>query len=96
MEIDKPYAKLRPGMTSRVVIHSGAVQDALSIPIHSVFEFDKQHYCYVMQNDRFFMKPMHIGVSNEHWVQILSGLEENEEVALVMPPESLVFRQEVR
>lgn len=94
VEVDKPDSKLRPGMTSRVVIHSGNVQDVLSVPIHSVFEFDKQHYCYTMQKDRFLMQPVQIGVSNEHWVQIHSGLQENDDVSLIMPPESLVVRLE--
>lgn len=89
--VDKADPRLRPGMTSRVVIHTGDIKDQLSLPIHAVFECDKLHYCYVKQKDMYVKNPVQLGLSNEHWVHIISGLNENDEIALVMPPESLIL-----
>jgi HlyD family secretion protein len=86
--------RLRPGMTSRVIVHSGEVHEGLSIPIHSVFELNKQHFCYLKQKQLFTQKPVQVGLSNEQWVQILSGLEEHDQIALIMPPEELILKAE--
>jgi HlyD family secretion protein len=89
--VDKTDPRLRPGMTSRVIIHTDEIKNQLSLPIHAVFECDKMHYCYVKQKDGYVKSPVQIGLSNEHWVHIISGLNENDEIALVMPPESLIL-----
>lgn len=79
--------RLRPGMTSRVVIHSGKVDNGISLPIHSVFEFDKKNYCFIATSSGYEMRLVNIGMNNEQWVEIVSGLNEGDQVALSLPPE---------
>lgn len=90
VQLSSTDPRLRPGMTSRVTIHVENVEDSLSVPIHSVFEANKQHFCYVSQNGYYLKKPIEIGMNNEQWVAVRSGIEENERVCLSMPPESAV------
>lgn len=85
--IDQSDARLRPGMTARVVIHADSVNNALSVPIHAVFEFDKKHYCYVEKGDGYVMQPVSIGLNNEQWTSIENGLNENDRICLTKPLE---------
>lgn len=85
--LDTTDSRLRPGMTARTIIHAGQVENTLSVPIHAVFEFDKKNYCFVEQRNGFTMRPVEIGMNNEQWVEVRSGLKENERVCLSMPPE---------
>lgn len=91
VELSKTDPRLRPGMTARVMIHAGKVEDTLAVPIHSVFESNKQYYCYVAQEGAYVKQPIEIGLNNEQWVAILNGLNENDRVCLSTPPESLIM-----
>lgn len=91
VELNKTDPRLRPGMTARAIIHAGKVEDIVSVPVHSVFETNKQHYCYVGQDGYFTKRPIEIGMNNEQWVAITSGIDENERVCLSMPPESSIL-----
>jgi HlyD family secretion protein len=82
--------RLRPGMTSRLIIHAGNVQQALAVPIHSVFETGKQNYCYVVQDKGYLKQPVQVGLNNDQWIEIKGGLRENQKVALSQPPDALV------
>jgi HlyD family secretion protein len=84
--------RLRPGMTARLVIHAGEVKNALTVPIHSVFESAKKNYCYIVQNNSYVKQLVETGMNNEHWVEIKSGLKENQHVCLSLPPETLVIK----
>jgi len=86
--------RLRPGMTSRVTIHAGQVQDALSVPIHAVFENEKKHYCYIARKGVYIKQQVEIGMNNEQWVEILAGLHENDHICLSLPPEKAIVNGE--
>jgi len=87
--LDHVDPRLRPGMTSRVIIHADQVEDQLSVPIHSVFEIGKNHYCYRLERKSYVKQPVKIGVNNDSFVAILSGLNENDRICLSEPPEIL-------
>jgi hypothetical protein len=72
-------------MTARVAIHAKSVENQLCVPIQAIFEFNRKNYCYVLEQRRCHLKPVRIGYSNEQWVEIVSGLNENEEVLLISP-----------
>lgn len=95
INIDETDPRLRPGMTARVIIHADNIVDALTVPIHSVFEFDKNHYCYVEGQRGYLMQPVKIGMNNEEWVEIKEGLKENDRVCLSKPlEEHIVYIRE--
>lgn len=86
--------RLRPGMTTRAVILAGKVNDSLAIPIHTVFENNKEHFCYVADGDGYVIKPLKIGKSNENWVQVLAGIQENDNICTAIPPEVAIKRDD--
>jgi HlyD family secretion protein len=81
-DIDK---RLRPGMTTRVTIHAQQAQDVLTIPLHAIFDEQKQSYCYVACGSGYEKKAVKTGISNEQWIEIKSGLEEGDCVCLLNP-----------
>jgi HlyD family secretion protein len=78
--------RLRPGMTARVEIECAKVENALSIPIHAVFNDEGRSYCYVDTQTSYEKREVSIGAQSEDWTQVLSGLKEGERVALSQPP----------
>jgi HlyD family secretion protein len=91
VELSNTDPRLRPGMTARVTIHAGKVENMLAVPIHSVFESNKEHYCYVSHQGVYTKQPIEIGMNNEQWIAVLSGIQENDQVCLCMPPESSIL-----
>lgn len=77
--------RLRPGMTARVTIHSGIVANKLSIPLHALFEHEKIPCCYVKTEEGFVQRRIDIGRHNEHWVEVVSGIQNGDIVALSLP-----------
>jgi RND family efflux transporter MFP subunit len=75
-------AGLKPGMTGEVTIHIDTLRDVLMAPIQAVTEWDGKHVVYVGQGGRFERREVRIGESNEQFVQILSGVDAGELVAL--------------
>lgn len=83
--LDTGAPQLRPGMTSRLIIHSAHVENAVSVPIHAVFECAKQPYCYVVEEGQFTVYPVSVGHCNEEWAEILTGLEVGQHISLTQP-----------
>ena len=80
--------RLRPGMTARVEIECGKVEDALCVPIHAVFNEQSMSYCYVDTRASYEKREVSVGVQSQDWAQILSGLSEGECITLSRPPAS--------
>jgi HlyD family secretion protein len=78
--------RLRPGMTARVEIECAKVENALSLPIHAVFNDEGRSYCYVDTQTSYEKREVSIGAQSEDWAQVLAGLKEGERVALSQPP----------
>lgn len=85
--LDKCENCLRPGMTTRVVIHADQKENVLCIPIYALFQdpLHKQNYCYVSTYSGFQKKNVEVGACNEQWAEIVSGLKEGSEVSLIDP-----------
>jgi HlyD family secretion protein len=77
--------KLRPGMTTRLIIHAAHVSEAISVPVHAIFEYAKQTYCYVLDQNGFIVNPVKVGHCNDEWVEISTGLEVGQQVSLTYP-----------
>ena len=77
---------LTPGMTAQVEIILAELPDVLSVPIAAVFSEGEDTYCYRTEDGKHKRVPVKIGRSSETRVQILSGLDEDEEVLLAPPP----------
>jgi len=91
VELEQGDPRLRPGMTSRVVIQADKIRDQLTIPVYAVFEKNNQPFCYVVKKDKFALCPVILGASNEHYVEIKSGVLEFEKVSLQLPPKHTIL-----
>lgn len=80
--------RLRPGMTARVEIECAKIENALSIPVHAVFDYEGRKYCYVDKQSSYEKRKISVGAQSESWAQVLEGLKEGERVALSQPPSS--------
>lgn len=82
VRIDSPTEQLRAGLTAQVRIVSHREPNVLQVPVQAVFEYAKKFYCIAWQDG--VMKPVEVelGPSNEKFVIVRKGLEENQEVVL--------------
>jgi RND family efflux transporter MFP subunit len=77
-----PDAGLKPGMTAEVKILVKELPNALVVPVQAVSQKEGQHYAYVIGARGIERREVTVGENNEKFVEIKSGLEEGEKVAL--------------
>lgn len=85
LALDQGDQRLRPGMTVRVVIHTNQVKNGLAIPVHALFEEEKQHYCYIACQEGYEKRGVEIGIHNEQWAEVKTGLQEGDTIHLINP-----------
>lgn len=77
--------RLRPGMTARVAILADRVENALTIPVHAIFKDSGHSYCYLFKGGWYQKTRVATGRHNEDYIEVLSGLGEDDAVSLVRP-----------
>jgi RND family efflux transporter MFP subunit len=86
--VDENDPRLRPGMSATVSFTLQHVDDALAVPLSAVFSTsDAMRYVFIKKDDRFEVRNVETGIADVRRVQILSGLQLGEEVALTRPLE---------
>ena len=87
VSIEGTYDYLRTGMTAKVEIIIDELKDVLFVPIQSVVseEESEKKVCFVMADNGYERRPVEIGLFNDDFVEIKSGLVEGEQV-LFNPP----------
>ncbi|MDX6767013.1 MAG: efflux RND transporter periplasmic adaptor subunit [Candidatus Methylacidiphilales bacterium] len=91
IRIEHPDERLRPGMTADVVVPISRVENVVAVPLTAVFsEPDGSRVVFVQppvagSESPPETRPVEIGVSNIHFVEIKKGLQENETVLLARP-----------
>ena len=80
-----PDSDLRPGMTSRVSVLAARIDNAVTLPVHAVFDDSTGSYCFCYQNGGYKRTRIETGRENEDFVEILSGLREGDLVAATRP-----------
>ncbi len=84
--LDESDPCLRPGMTTRVVIHAQQAENALTVPLHALFDEHKQTFCYfACSQNQFEKREIKLGISNEQWAEVKEGLQEGDCVCLMNP-----------
>jgi HlyD family secretion protein len=92
VDITSPETGLRPGMSCSIEILIEELQDALHVPVQTVFRSGDTNVCYVAGSGGVEARSVRIGRFNDLWVQILEGLEEGETVLLAPPADVHVTR----
>ncbi len=73
---------LKPGMTAEVKIVLKRLTNVLQVAIQTVTEFEGKNVVYVASGGRIERRQVEIGDRNDTMVQIVSGVEEGEALAL--------------
>lgn len=81
-------ALLRPEMTANVVITTGIRRNVLTIPKKAVKRSKKKSFVIVRENEMLAERTVKTGWRDEKILQILSGLEEGEEVGVPKKPKA--------
>ena len=84
IKIDQSPPGLRPGLTAEVKILIERIEDAIHVPVQSVFEHAGRHWCIVRgEGGRgWAAREVEVGSTNDKTVVIRKGLEVGEEIVL--------------
>ncbi|HOB82519.1 MAG TPA: efflux RND transporter periplasmic adaptor subunit [Peptococcaceae bacterium] len=74
---------IKSGMTASATIRLENKQDVLRIPAEALVTENNSTMVRYLDNGQIRMKPIRIGVNNGRWVEVVEGLEEDEEIVLV-------------
>ena len=81
--IDNADGNLAPGMFGRFTVAYEKHSNALVIPVHALLDEDEQTSVYVVQDDEVVRRTVEIGIKEKDRVEILNGLEENDQIVVV-------------
>jgi hypothetical protein len=73
---------LRPGMSAKVELVVARHKDVLSVPLSAVVETDQGQFCWVESVDGPQRCSVTLGDSNDRFVVVLSGLQEQQRVVV--------------
>jgi len=90
-----PGKNVRPGMGGKVTLLLDEIENALTIPVLSVYNKKNHYYCRKLQNGTPMETEITLGKMNESRVQVLSGLSEGDRVLLVAKADEGVQSEKV-
>lgn len=73
---------LKPGYDLDIKIITDSKENTLQIPENAVFTMDKKDYVFVDENGKAKLREIERGLESDRQVEVLSGLEEGENVIL--------------
>lgn len=86
--VDETDPRLRPGMSATVMFTLAHVENVTAVPLSAVFSnADSVRYVFLKKGETFEVRGIDIGIADTRRVQILSGLVNEDEVALMRPLE---------
>ncbi|MDF9407721.1 efflux RND transporter periplasmic adaptor subunit [Pelotomaculum isophthalicicum JI] len=80
--VANPAGEIKPGMTVKINLSTGTLQNVITIPVDAVIEKGGQHVVYVVENNQAKEIYVETGVSNESQAEITKGLEEGQIVVV--------------
>jgi len=69
-------------MTAEVEILVAALENVMAVPVAAVFEQRGQTFCCVKKGQEVEKRPVEVGMTNDKFVEVRRGLEQEEEVVL--------------
>lgn len=86
--LEDPDERLRPGMSATVMFTLARVEDTLAVALSAVFSTaEGARYVFLKKGEGFAVHPVETGIADTRYVQILSGLDKDAEVARTRPLE---------
>lgn len=84
VELTEVDERLKSGMSCSVEVVVDDIEDALHVPVQSIFLDAGRTVCFV-DDGGVSMREVEVGQDNGKWVHVLAGLEEGETVLLSQP-----------
>jgi HlyD family secretion protein len=94
VKLDEPVEGLKPGMTAQVEIELARVPDVLNVPVAAVFTEQESTYCYRLGSGGLERVPVTVGRMNDTHVELISGLNVGDQLALAPPPSAQKEKKE--
>ena len=89
VEVDKVDDLIKPGMTSSNKIFTSIIDEALSIPLESLYNFqDSVTYVYLKDGVGYRKQEIQVGEINDVAAQVLLGLSESDKVYISAPEDN--------
>ena len=89
VEVDKVDDLIKPGMTSSNKIFPSIIDEALSIPLESLYNFqDSVTYVYLKDGVGYRKQEIQVGEINDVAAQVLLGLSESDKVYISAPEDN--------
>ena len=85
ISIEEGTPEMRPGMSCSVEIFAADLEDVLYVPVQCVFLDGGESVVFKETPSGFEATPVETGLDNARWVEIRSGVEEGDVVALSPP-----------
>lgn len=83
--ITTPHPGLRPGMSCAVEILVEELEDAVFVPVQTVFRDRHRNFAFVRADRGIEQREVQVGRHNDLWVQVVDGLAQGEVVLLEAP-----------
>jgi len=93
VSIDSLIGNVTPGISATCDIIINEITDTILIPFVSVFDDDSIKVVYVKNDNAFEKRKISLSLYNNNIGVVKSGLEEDETIALIKPPESLIKKE---
>lgn len=79
---DKLPEGLKPGVSGRAEIIITNLQNVVAVPLQAVTSIKGEQVCFVGKGDEPQKKPVEVGLYNDKFIEIKSGLKEGDELLL--------------
>ena len=89
VRIDGTHDWLRPGMSAQVEILVASLDDVVYVPVQAVSYFGNDQVVYVSRGGSVERRAIEVGDFSDSFIEVVSGLEEGEEVLLLPPRQNL-------
>jgi RND family efflux transporter MFP subunit len=81
--IDQPFPGLKPGMTAQVEFLISEVDNALSVPVDAIVQYDNKDHVVVKKPDGgIAWREVTLGISDDKFVEVKDGIKIGETVVL--------------
>lgn len=85
IEVLDPDPAMRPGMTCAIRVQVAHLPNVVHIPVQARFFRGEQAVVFISNDGEIEVREVQLGLFNESWIEVMSGLEDGEEVLLSAP-----------
>ncbi|MEM8835240.1 MAG: HlyD family efflux transporter periplasmic adaptor subunit [Planctomycetota bacterium] len=94
LDIEGSDHGLKPSMRAEAEVVLGTVEDATIVPVQGVFTEGRTNYVYTPEGSNYRRVPVAVGRRSDAYAEVLGGIEEGLQIALVAPSVNRVIEEE--